>query len=383
MPTLSAHAGRLDRIDWNFPQAGTATGSIHKAHWFPGNFISQIPAALIEVLSNPGDVVLDPFGGSGTTVLEAARLGRRSIYADAVSACVLITQAKIAAATDGIAPATLIQIEHALTWDHACYSNEVGQQGEGSDPALEKWYHPQTLAQLRYIWQLVEQQIGAERRTLSLLFSDLLFSCASTGGSLTKTGKLRRHHWGWIADNVIPRQLVRHDAVAGFRNRLRSLPAPTAVEYAPIVLHGGAQSLDIPPQSVDLIVTSPPYVGVIDYVKANRLLYLWMNWPFDEERAAEIGARYKRRRPLVVAEYLQEMAGCWHEFHRVLKPGGAAAIVIGESRAFPGTCERTIADLDALMPVTWGPIKRIPTRRRVTDRAAREALELVLVAEKR
>jgi hypothetical protein len=380
---LSAFTARLDRIDWNFPQAGTATGSIHKAHWFPGNFIPQIPAALIEMLSNPGDVVLDPFGGSGTTVLEAARLGRRSIYSDAVSACVTIARTKIAAATEGVAVSTITQIEHALMWDHACYSDEVGKHGEGSDSELEKWYHPQTLAQLRYIWQLVERQTGADQETLLLLFSDLLFSCASTGGSLTRTGKLRRHHWGWIADNVAPKELARHDAVVGFRNRLHWLPPPMAVDHVPLVLQGAAQSLEIPPQSVDIIVTSPPYVGVIDYVKANRLLYLWMNWPFDQERAGEIGARYKRRRPLVVAGYLQEMAACWREFHRVLKPGGVAAIVIGESRAFPGTCERTIADLDALMPVTWGPTKRVPTRRRVAERAAREALELVLVAEKR
>lgn len=383
MPALSAYAARLDRIDWNFPQAGTAAGSIHKSHWFPGNFIPQIPAALIEVLSKPNDVVLDPFGGSGTTVLEASRLGRRSIYADSVSACVTIADAKIAAATEGLTPSTATQIEHALTWDHACFSDQVGRDGEGSHPELERWYHPQTLAQLRFIWQLVEQQSGAEREILTLLFSDLLFSCASTAGSLTRTGKLRRHHWGWIADNVMPKEFARHDAVMGFRNRLHGLPAPTPVEHRPLVLKANAKALELPSGSIDLIVTSPPYVGVIDYVKANRLLYLWMNWPFDQERTAEIGARYKRRRPSIVAEYLADMAACWREFHRVLKPGGVAAIVIGESRAFPNTCERTIAELNSLMPLTWGPKARVSTRRRVAERAAREALELVLVAEKR
>lgn len=383
MPAVSAVAARLNRIDWNFPQAGTAAGSIHKTHWFPGNFIPQIPAALIEVLSRPGDLVLDPFGGSGTTVLEAARLGRRAIYSDAVSACVTIARAKVAAMTEGVASATVTQVEHALTWDHACHSDEVGKSGEGSDPELERWYHPRTLAQLRYIWKLLEQLDGPDRLTLCLLFSDLLFSCASTGGARTRTGKLRRHHWGWIADNVSPKELACHDAVEGFRTRLRWLPTPIAVEHQPIVHQGEARSLSVPSESVDLIVTSPPYVGVIDYVKANRLLYLWMNWPFDQERAGEIGARFKRRRPAIVAEYLGDMAACWREFHRVLKPGGAAAIVIGESRAFPGTCEKTIEDLDALMPVIWGPKKRVSTRRRVAERAAREALELVLVAQKR
>jgi hypothetical protein len=379
---LSDYAARLDRIDWNFPQAGTAIGSIHKTHWFPGNFIPQIPAALIEVLSKPGDLVLDPFGGSGTTALEAARLGRRAIYSDTVSACVLIARAKIAAATEGLAPAVARNILHELTWDHACRSDEVGRNGEGSDLELSRWYDPDTLAQLRYIWRLLEAHNGAERLTLELLFSDLLFSCASTNGSRTRSGKLRRHHWGWVADNVIPKELARHDAIEGFRTRIHALPVPSRPDHAPMVLQREAHSLPIESGSIDLIVTSPPYVGVIDYVKANRLLYLWMGWPFDRERAAEIGARYKRRRPLVVSEYLADMAKCWRELHRVLKPGGSLAVVIGESRAFPGTCDRTIDDLRALMPVTWGPTSRVPTRRRVADRAARDALELVLVAEK-
>jgi hypothetical protein len=357
-------------------------GSIHKTHWFPGNFIPQIPAALIEVLSKPDDIILDPFGGSGTTVLEAARLGRRSIYSDAVSACVFITRAKTAASTVGIPSDIVREILNELTWDYTCRSNEEGRNGEGSALALVKWYHSDTLAQLRYIWKLIERYEDAHRLSLELLFSDLLFACASTSRALTRTGKLRRHHWGWVADNVIPKDLVSHDAVNGFRSRLNALPPPQSVSAAPIILQGEAQSLAVDSGSVDLIVTSPPYVGVIDYVKANRMLYLWMNWPFDMERAAEIGARYRRQRPTIVTDYLAQMSCCWHEFQRVLKPGGLLAVVIGESRAFPGTCERTMADLASIMEVTWGPVQRVPTRRRVADRGARDARELVFVAEK-
>src|SRR4051794_3889600 len=43
----------LDRVDWNFPNTGTKPGSVHTLHWFPGNFIPQIPAALIQILSGP------------------------------------------------------------------------------------------------------------------------------------------------------------------------------------------------------------------------------------------------------------------------------------------------------------------------------------------
>ena len=65
----------LAGVDWNFPRAGTLRGTVHALHWFPGNFIPQIPAHLIQLLSRPGDLVLDPFCGSGTTGAEACRTG--------------------------------------------------------------------------------------------------------------------------------------------------------------------------------------------------------------------------------------------------------------------------------------------------------------------
>jgi len=383
VPIVSEEILRLDRIDWNFPQAGTAPGSIHKFHWFPGNFIPQIPAALIEILSKPGDVVLDPFGGSGTTSIEAARLGRRSVYSDRVSACVFIAKAKSAALSHGLSPDTRDRILEAITFDHTCVSDAVGSNGEGSNPALALWYAPRTLAQLRYLWAAIEQEEAEQRLILQLAFSDLLFACASTGGSLTATGKRRRHHWGWVADNVIPKILIEHDAIAGFRSRLLALAQSQPVSAKEVTfLQRDARELPLADKSVDLVITSPPYIGVIDYVRANRLLYMWMGWPFDEERAEEIGARHKRQRLTAERQYLDEMRACWHEIYRVLRPNGHLAVVIGESRAFPGTFERTLDELAQLMPILWGPRERMPTRRRVADRAARDAREVVLVAVK-
>src|SRR5947208_1823935 len=92
----------LDRIDWNFPRAGTDIRSVHTVHWFPGNFIPQIPTAFIQILSQPDDLVFDPFGGSGTTAVEAVRLGRRAILSDRVSACVLISSGKLAILAKGL-----------------------------------------------------------------------------------------------------------------------------------------------------------------------------------------------------------------------------------------------------------------------------------------
>jgi len=375
---------RLDRVDWNFPSGGTPLGSVHTLHWFPGNFIPQIPAALIQVLSKPGDLVLDPFGGSGTTGIEALRLGRRSIISDRMSACILIAEAKVELLRGGLDRRFRSEFLPLLTFEQLCRSNSVGLRGEGGAAELPLWYDPETLAQLRYIWKLIESQPSPARRVLSAVHSNVLFDCASSGRSMTSTGKVRRHHWGWVADNVKPKSLVAHNAIALFRKRLAALDedaAPLTLNSS-LVVQQDARRMALPDGVIDLIVTSPPYIGVIDYTHANRLLYAWMGWSMEHERRKEIGARFRRNRIAAVAEYLEEMRAARDEIWRVLRPGAFCAIVIGESRKFPGTVEHMVADFDERMPLVWGPISRRASRRRVSDREAREGVEYVCVFRK-
>jgi hypothetical protein len=386
---------RLDRVNWNFPGAGTAPGSVHSIHWFPGNFIPQIPAVSIQLLSEPGDLVLDPFGGSGTTGVEAARLGRRSIISDRMSACVLISAAKLAMLSGALDRRMRIKLLEQLTFDHECRSDHIGRGGEGGNSELHAWYASDTLAQLRYIWALVEDQASkANRMVLTALFSDVLFDCAAPGGALTRTGGRRRHHWGWVADNVHPRVLAEHDAIDRFRRRLMMNDLPhsegpvglvmpaTSGSSAGLVVQQDARKMALPDGVVDLIVTSPPYVGVIDYTHANRLLYNWMGWSMADERRDEIGARFRRKRKRLVDEYVTDMRRSRDEMYRVLRPGAFIAMVLGESKSFPGTTQRVFADFGELMPQVWGPVRRNPSRRRVSDRAARDPVEFVCVFRK-
>ena len=222
MAVLSIGPDALTRIDWDFPNAGTGARSLHSLHWFPGNFIRQIPSTLIQALSVPNDLVFDPFGGSGTTLIEALRLGRQAIHSDRLAPSVLVAKGKLALLQVGLSETTQTALLNGLTWDYLCRTDEVGAHGEGSHPRLEAWYAPGTLAQLRYIWKLIERQEDCSQQAiLRMLFSDLLFSCAAPGNSKTATGKQRRHHWGWVADNVVPPHLREHDAVRAFLGRIR------------------------------------------------------------------------------------------------------------------------------------------------------------------
>src|ERR1700694_5597231 len=90
---LPARFERLREIDWDFPTSGSQS-SFSSLHWHPCRYPSQVPAVVIGTLSSPGETVLDPFVGSGTTAVEAQRLGRRCIGVEISPIAVLMARSK-------------------------------------------------------------------------------------------------------------------------------------------------------------------------------------------------------------------------------------------------------------------------------------------------
>jgi len=379
----------LARVDWNFAARNAPGNTVHSLHWFPGNFIPQIPSYFVQLLSEPGDLVVDPFCGSGTTGVEALRLGRRTWLSDVNHASVQVTRGKIAAYLGSNVRRDLESIRGELVWDSLSRSTATGAYGEGGASELASWFDADTLAQLRYIWSLREVFRGsASEDLIEVVFADTLFSCASTGRARTSTGGQRRHHWGWIADNVVPKPPVWHNAIKVFRDKITH--AITVLDFDPQqikdqsvqVRREDARFLSLGDDCADLVVSSPPYVGMIDYTRANRLTYLWMNWPFDQDRTAEIGARYRRDNVGLLHDYETDMRAVAAQLARVTKPGGYCAIVIGSSRKFPNGSGLVLSLLAERLSMVWGPESRTPSRRRVAERQGTEVPEWLCVFRK-
>ena len=374
----------LDRVDWDFPGSTTLRSSVHSLHWFPANLLPQIPAYLVRILSNEGDLVLDPFCGSGTVGIEALDASRKVWQGDVCRAAIQVARGKLPCSFRPSIAGDLRSFIDKLNWDRLLVSDQCGRTGEGSDPELRSWFSPQTYEQLLYIWNLVERREYLNSRSvLEMIFSDVLFACASTAASRTATGKKRRHHWGWIADNVKPKNLINHNAVGHFRRRLQN--ALDVIATSRVYLAGqentcdlgelrreNAKNTSVPDNSVDLIVTSPPYLGMTDYTLANRLTYLWMGWPLSDDFREEIGSRRNRNRKMAKAEYLDEMHYVWAKLSEKLRPNGLCAIVIGASRKFSDASEALI-DLisDIGLELLWGPRTRIRSRQRVGNKSTR------------
>jgi len=89
----------------------------------------------------------------------------------------------------------------------------------------------------------------------------------------------------------------------------------------------------LPDKSVKLIIAPPPYEGVSDYIKSQRLSMEWFGIDIEQLRLLEIGARSKRHRVSASQDYLNQIRQASGEFRRCLRPDGLCVIVIGESSA--------------------------------------------------
>jgi hypothetical protein len=378
----------LDSVDWNFSGSKTSTQSVHSLHWFPGNFIPQIPAYLVQLLSKPGDVVCDPFCGSGTTGIEALKLGRRAWMSDVNQASIQITRGKIAGLVNPIVRKDLRRLLRELVWDGVLRSDKIGQNKEGSHPDLAIWFTEDTHGQLRYLWQLVETACSCDLRSLlQTIFSDVLYACGSVRGAVTRTGGLRRHHWGWIADNVKPHEPLQHNAIKLFRERVHHALIVLEIESilsreSVRIERQDVRSLNIPDSSVDLVVTSPPYLAMIDYALANRLTYLWMGWSLQEDRNNEIGARYQRGKRQAYDHYMEAMSLAVQQIAKCLRDDANCAIIIGASRKFPQAAKDVLRLFAQHLTTVWGPKSRIPSRRRVSNREGISPVEWLCVFQK-
>src|SRR5439155_5426105 len=94
------------------------------------------------------------------------------------------------------------------------------------------------------------------------------------------------------------------------------------------VIEGDARSLDFP--ECDLVVTSPPYVGLIDYHEQHRYAYELLN--LHENRAEEIGAFWKGNSEKAVRQYVQDMTAVFENVGRCLNRGGRMVVVVHDRR---------------------------------------------------
>ena len=290
-------------------------------------FKPQLPGFFIEMLTQEGDIVYDPFSGRGTTAIEAGLRGRRVIANDANPLSRILTEPRFT-------PPTAAEVAERL--------DTIPRGGDQADLDLSMFYHPGT-----------EREIVALRRYLLGRREDGTADAVDRWIAMVATNRLTGHSGGFFSvytlppnQAVSPRSQERINRKRGqvpeYRDthrlilrKTKSLITGLTPEEITNIHRAGTGALfltgdarktpAIATGSVRLTVTSPPFLDIVQYREDN-----WLRCWFCGLDSEAVGRTITMARS--VAEWENVMGDVFRELFRVTAPGGYVAFEVGEVR---------------------------------------------------
>lgn len=327
--------------------------AIKPIHPFPARMAAEI--ALDELASlRPNSLVLDPMAGSGMALRAAAEQGHRALGFDMDPLAVLMARVwttpidakklREEAAQVVVKAKTLSPEEAVLPWldgDHE------------TKEFIDYWFAEPQQRDLRQISRVLLDGVGPVTSSLRIALSRTIVT-KERGASLARDVSHGRPHRVMDYND--------YDVFGGFLKstaRLAALledqPPPGRVE----VRHGDARKLsEVETGLADAVITSPPYLNAIDYLRGHRLALVWLGHRLADlrtirsesigsERAPSKGADTQLAETLMaslgslsdlprnirrmIERYALDLSAMVTELARVLRPGGKAVLVIGNS----------------------------------------------------
>jgi len=296
----------LDRE--SLPQGSLDIAERVRTNPFPwtGQFSPQLVEQLLAHYAQEATIVLDPFAGSGTSLVEAARLRLCASGCDLNAAAVILSRIYGIVNLDANRRATALvefreRLNGAIVPSHGpLFAN--GPSDNENRAELE--------SALVRLWHDSASGTARDLAAALIVLCDFHRSALDTV-TIHKT-------WRRLEDTV------------------SNLPYSTK----PIVMHhADARNLPISPKSVDLVLTSPPYINVHNYHQKYRRSIEAMGWDVLANAPSEIGSNRQNRgnRFLTVIQYSLDMALALREMVRVSKSGARLILVVGRESMVRGT----------------------------------------------
>jgi len=370
--TQEALYGRIDlALSWSeadLPER-ERTKHVHRLHPYLGKFVPQLVEALLDRYVVPGGHVLDPFAGSGTTLVQSLESGRDATGADVAGFNCLLMRVKTRRHN-------LDAVRRDLLWAHG---RTEAFEADGRVPAdatsyLRAWYAPRAAAELLHFRALVDEVASSDvlrvilaraarsaRRTTHF---DLDFPrepqvdpywCHKHRRTCRPVAEARRFLLRYTLDTL---------------DRLETVAAARGQDAHASVRHGDARELDLG-GPFDGVVTSPPYPGLIDYHEQHRYAYELLG--LDERRESELGRPARGVGRQAIEAYVGGVSAVLANARERLAPGAPVCIVVNDRRdLYPKILRRAGLRLD-------DRLERHVNRR--TGRRAGEYFESILVCK--
>lgn len=330
----------------------------HGYYTYPAKFIPQLASRLIREHSNENDIVIDPFMGSGTTVVEAIVNKRIGIGTDINDIAHLLAKVK----TTPIKPLVLMEELKEIELDllnrlNGQYNFFMSKSKEilPKNERIDYWFLPEQKNKLAIIFIRILEIDNKDVRDFFLIaFAQILKTCSI-----------------WLQKSVKPtrdKNKKNYEPLPLFMNQLKKMirkhydfdkildtKIKQDIDTFRIVKCDDARRLPCKDDTASLVITSPPYVTSYEYADLHQLPSLWFGYldELSEFRKKFIGSAYKERQSInlqsTIAEeifsllgnnkkgrevknYFADMLESFIEMKRVLKKGGKSCIVIGNTQ---------------------------------------------------
>lgn len=337
-------------VSWAFEGANTKYLT-HDIHRYPAKFIPQVVRRIIEEYSREGAIVLDPFCGSGTALLEARLVGRNAIGVDLNPVAYYVSKVK----THPIEPQRLKRL-----WDEFFQRLsplfgfdrvEPYPLSGGAFEILSSWIPEKQLLDMRRLFTLI-MGVGDEdfRDFLLVNFSNIQKNCS--WWSMKSVKPVRNFHKR--VPDVIPTFVRQVEESIRKNNELWDVLKDSRT-WVKVFKADARRLSSVVSDTVDLIVFSPPYVTSYEYADIHKLSIVWLEQDLGQMKQKFIGSLsakpknvkirsrlaleiigeiFKKDERLAkgVKTYFEDMELSFEEMDKVLKSGGAVVIVIGNTK---------------------------------------------------
>jgi 16S rRNA G966 N2-methylase RsmD len=301
----------------------------------------NVVAEYIKNFSKPGDVVLDPFGGSGITAIEALMNGRRAINVDLNPMAIFLVQSLIAPVKQSDFIQAFNEVKEEYLKKEPKTEDEIKKAlkkypkpkplplPKGSDvPTVDKLFSDKQTAQLGLLKSIILKQSNENiRKSLLLAFSssinkhNLTFHYTkSDGGGDSAAFRYYRYRIAPEPGNMPLMQIfnTKFNKVLNAKKEMEYFINEKTISNAQIVKGTATDLKFIPKESVDYIYTDPPYGKKIPYLDLSAMWNAWLDLEVTEQdyaqEAIEGGEHDKSK-----DEYNQLIAQSIKEMYRVLK----------------------------------------------------------------
>ena len=305
------------------------TKHVHRLHPYLGKFVPQLAEIFLRKFRP--QLVCDPFCGSGTTLVEAMALGIDSVGCDISEFNCLLTRVKT---TRYNLPLLEREIKDILTQLHLWLSDSLFADRplslDTDSEYLRTWYHPKALQQLLCYRSLISRYH----------YQDVLKVILSRAA---RSARLAPHYeLDWPKKpQTEPYYCFKHsricqptDDALQFLTRysldsLRRIKEFDAIrkDVSTHIICGDARKVEFP-EGIDVVITSPPYVGIIDYHEQHRYAYelLGLSWRAQEE----IGPACRGSSKVAQKEYIEQIALVLANLRRSLTPDAVLVIIVND-----------------------------------------------------